>query len=386
MFSIENFYWILHQNLLKPLEIDCHYYYPFGTMQNLSRYEWQVWKPRETQHVLFHFDQEPLWTDSLGNLYDVFHYVWSPKYFKALANSEQSLIKKQLCHDRQMHDWYFFYHGFASLDWFRDSQYLGEQDSVVNHFISLNHLISHKRSYRMALTARLITLGVIDQGTVSFHGSAEDCQQEIISPYTNLSQSSRKLISKTLCTNKNLPRIVDFNDISGAASAHFGFYEYRLWQKSFLHLVNETVFYDQKLHLTEKTFKPIVSQRPFVLVAAPNNLQYLRNYGFQTFGDWWDESYDSIEDNDQRLDAIAKIIQDLCRRPMNQIREILQDMQSVLNHNKQHFFGEFRQFIVEELVDNFETCLKIWNNGRIDNRELRVKSQDLESVKQILMR
>ena len=43
------------------------------------------------------------------------------------------------------------------------------------------------------------------------------------------------------------------------------------------HIVTETIFYDNKLHFTEKVFKPIVARRPFFLVGAPGNLAYLKS-------------------------------------------------------------------------------------------------------------
>ena len=41
------------------------------------------------------------------------------------ANSEKSALKKQWINaNPPLLDWYFFFHGFAALDWFRDFQYL----------------------------------------------------------------------------------------------------------------------------------------------------------------------------------------------------------------------------------------------------------------------
>ena len=37
------------------------------------------------------------------------------------------------------------------------------------------------------------------------------------------------------------------------------------------------------MHLTEKIFKPIVNKQPFMLLAAPDNLAYLKSYGFKTY-------------------------------------------------------------------------------------------------------
>ena len=72
------------------------------------------------------------------------------------------------------------------------------------------------------------------------------------------------------------------------------------WNTSFLHVVSETVWQD-KIHFTEKVFKPIVLHQPFVVLQAPGSLEYLRSYGFKTFGAWWDEGYDDELDDIERL-------------------------------------------------------------------------------------
>lgn len=387
MISIENFYWILFDNLLKPVDLDCWYYYPFGSTANLSRENEfkSVSNPRQYNHALFHFDQEPIWIKDLGLLYDSYPMSWSSKTVKILANSEKSQIKKDICRDRNMLDWYFFYHGFAALDWFRDSQFIDDQQNISNIFLSFNHLVKKHRSYRISLLCRLIDRNIMARGSVSFHASKEHCLQEIEDGNTQLSDQSKRLIEKHITEFNALPMFIDGPTINSNASAQFGHQEYKIWQRSFVHLVNETVFYDQKLHLTEKVFKPIVSLRPFVLVSAPGNLGYLRSYGFATFGDWWDESYDDLVDPDERLDAITKIITDLCSKPFDEIKKMLADMKPVLDYNKRHFFSGFRKRIVDELVDNFDACIRIWNNGRIDGRNIP-SHPDTESVKRILLR
>jgi len=386
MISVENFYWVLFHNLLDPVDLDCWYYYPFGTKNHLSLAgEFKPWTPRRENHVLFHFDQEPIWDDNLGTAYDSPSLTWSNRIIKILANSEISEIKKNICRERGMLDWYYFYHGFASLDWFRDSQYMGEQCEVRNAFLSLNHLVRHKRSYRMSLTARFQALEILHKGTVSFHGSQKDCLDEIQDPWTQISQHSQQLVLQNLCNNLQLPIIADSVDIGGAASAGLGHREYELWQRSLWHVVNETVFYDPKHHLTEKIFKPIVCQRPFVLVASPGNLAYLRSYGFKTFDTWIDETYDTVKDHDLRLDMIAREISKFCGMTVHQLRDLHREMLPTLEFNKRHFFGEFRRMITNELVENFDTCIRIWNNGRVDDRSC-ARHPDLGSAKQTLLR
>lgn len=382
--SVENFYWALFENLLRPAGLDCYYYYPWGTKDSLIKEEFKkLESTRDFNHVFFHFDQEPLWSPQLGP-YDLDDLAWGNKFTRILANSEESVLKKQICKSRGLLDWYFFYHGFAALDWYRDAQYVAHQHEIQDAFLSLNRALDY-RDYRAALLCRMINQDIVHRGSVSFHATQQAVIAESCDPYTRLSDTSRDMIQHTLPRLTDLPWRLDTVPINGDLSARFGHQEYALWQRSLWHVVTETVFYDSKLHLTEKTFKPIVAQRPFVLAAAPGNLVYLRSYGFQTFDRWIDESYDMIQDPDLRLDAIVTEIARFAHMSVQELRDIHRDMQSVLHHNKQHFFGAFRDIIVSELVDNFDHCLRRWNNCRVDGKDLPLH-QDLESVKQILLR
>lgn len=384
MISVENFYWILYENLLKPVGLDAFYYYPFGTRENLSRNEFCPLIKKQEHHVLFQFDQEPLWDDNFGPKYDADLESWTSKLVRILANSEHSQLKRQVCRDRGLLDWYFFYHGFAALSWFADSQYLNDVTAISNAYLSMNHLVSHKRSYRLAMLAHLSQRKILRQGQISFHANKSQVQEELCSIHTQLSAANQSLIQNELDCWTDLPMTLDKDQVGGFMSASFGHREYQLWQRSFLHMVNETVFYERKLHLTEKIFKPIVSLRPFVLISAPGNLQYLRSYGFMTFSDWIDESYDFEANDDRRLAMIADEVAKLCNLPIAQLRTIHQEMMPVLEFNKKHFFTRFRDIIVNELVDNFDTCIRVWNNGRIDGRQ-RPHHPDLERVKQLLL-
>lgn len=368
--SVDNLYWVLYQLLLKPLSISCFFYHPFGTQDHLLLLEFdKIYDKPQLNHVLFHFDQEPIVQDNLG-VYEQEEVAWLFKHARFLANSEHSDLKSRMVVERQMLDWYFFYHGLAALDWYRDTQYIVEDKNINHAYLSLNHVTSPPRHYRLDLIARLIEKNIQHKGLISLHATGHDIVNAIQNPHSKLSDSSKLRISQQLARSHDLPWTVDSVSVDGSLSARCGHKEFKLWQSSLLHVVNETVFYDQKLHLTEKIFKPIVSKRPFVLVAAPGNLAYLRSYGFQTFDNWIDESYDDIEDNDLRLAAITEQIEKISSLTVKQMQDLKQDMQLVLDFNKQHFFTDFRRIIVNELVDNFETCVRIWNNGRVDGRQI----------------
>jgi len=386
MISVDNFYWVLWQQLLQPCGISCWYHYPWGTQDNIIQSEYTTFNSlADVHHVVFGYDQEPIWTESMSALYDNQGTTpWTVRYIKILANSEKSQVKRNLCKSRSFLDWYFFYHGFAALDWYRDGRTITHQHNIVNAYLSFNHIVHDRRNYRIALIARLLDRDCIHTGKVSLHANVDTISAELSKPYSNLSIRSQDLIKRNLHKMSTLPWTLDQVPVNGDLSARFGFHEHKLWQSAFLHVVNETVFYEPKLHLTEKIFKPIVAARPFLLVAAPGNLAYLRSYGFQTFDKWIDESYDQIQDADARLDAIASEIYRLQRLPLQALRRLLEEMTPVLRHNREHFYGNFRKIIVDEMTENFQQCLRIWNNGRVDDHG-RPLHPDLDQVKQLLL-
>ncbi len=77
-------------------------------------------------------------------------------------------------------------------------------------------------------------------------------------------------------------------------------------------LVFETNMYSfEEFHLSEKTVKCLNSGVPFVVASSYNFLKNLRNIGFKTYNELWDETYDDIVDASQRMDAITKLCKQL---------------------------------------------------------------------------
>lgn len=378
--SVENFYLVLYEHLLKPLGWTCAYAYPFGTKDHLChlRAPAQIIGPR----VLFHHDQEPIYVGDEAWIRDNTPVDYLPRL---LANSEQSLIKEHICQSFGLSEWYFFYHGFAALDWYRDAKFFDSDEKIQVPYLSLNHLSRKRRSYRMALVSRFYERNLHEVGRISFHSDHHDCLQEIQDKQSPLSARSKALVERNLLSRSDLPVIVDIADMHGRVSANFAHGDISLRQQAFVCLVNETVFFEPKLHLTEKIFQPIVCSRPFILAAAPGNLAYLRSYGFQTFSDFFDESYDDIQDPDQRMDRIADIVLDISSRPLGELQEMLDHMRPILDHNKRHFFTRFQEIIVDELVDNFDQGIKSWNDLRMTNRVYSTHP-DPQSVKNLLLR
>ena len=121
--------------------------------------------------------------------------------------------------------------------------------------------------------------------------------------------------------------------------------------QSLLYLVTETIATGHRQHLTEKTFKPIAMGMPFVTVASRHSLRYLRSYGFKTFGDIWDESYDDADD-EVRIEKIADLLESLDRLSQQEQQKLFQASLPIITHNWNHFYhGGFEAILWQELKD-----------------------------------
>ena len=389
MFSIDNFYYILYTNLLKPVKLRPYSFSPFGTTSLHNLQEGYGLIPNYVSknfNLTLFYDQEPLVESFFYKL--IKSEFYSFKFFKILANSEHSDLKKKICRDQRFYDWYYFFHGFAALDWYRDFQfYSSNEHSFSKVFMSLNRSVIADRSYRLLLVSNLISKNLLPYGHVSLilkdHGLGT-WQDELVDPHSKLPENSKEFIKNTISQLTN-SLTVDQIDPPGHASADCGYHAYRLNCSAFWHIVSETIFYEKKLHLTEKIFKPIVSRRPFILVAAPGNLQYLKSYGFKTFDKWIDESYDYETDNELRLFKITDEIEKLTKLSKSQQLEMFSDMQEILEYNFQHFFNTFKEIIVKELLTNYQQCILQFNNARVDDRAIPMENIDFTKVQKLLL-
>jgi len=121
-------------------------------------------------------------------------------------------------------------------------------------------------------------------------------------------------------------------------------------QNSFVNVTNETRFVSPMQYISEKSFKPIMCFRPLIMLGPPGNLNILKTWGFKTFNQWWDESYDFEKNHHKRFSMIVKIIDELLIKDKKELCDMLDSMQDVLEHN----YNIFTKFNSEfyKLVSN----------------------------------
>lgn len=108
------------------------------------------------------------------------------------------------------------------------------------------------------------------------------------------------------------------------------------YKTSYINIVNETYFFSNIIHLTEKTYKPIAFKQPFLMLAAPRSLQHIKEMGFKTFNEFWDESYDLETDHNKRFEMIIEIVKDIASWDDNKMEEFSRKVKPILDYNFMH--------------------------------------------------
>lgn len=314
----------------------------------------------ETDYVFMH-DQEPVDVDLFGPLFqDVLRRntdVWWDKYWPNKPNpfghvivSERGEYVEKLCQQYEWTPHYYFFHGWACLDWFRgyDRTFLiprARDRNPTRTFMSPNRIVAGKRDHRVLFLYNVFK-NQLEQNHIS---APRVCQYEdvdiasIAQKYINVYQDITNVFNSA-----NLPRLF-------AGEAQQEMHSYQLGnfaeaQDSLVYVPTETVYFGRRQHITEKTFKAIALEMPFVLVAAAGSLEYMREYGFKTFSSVFDESYDTELDDICRIEKVTRLLKDLNNLSVAERQQIHRHCLPMVEHNYNHFYrGAFGDRLWTEL-------------------------------------
>jgi hypothetical protein len=165
-------------------------------------------------------------------------------------------------------------------------------------------------------------------------------------------------INDSIHFDQNINEIVNsviLSDIEhdGGANVSKTHHQFLDIQKSFLYVCTETVFNYPHAYLSEKSYKGITVKRPFVILGAPGSLQLLKDYGFKTFSQWWDESYDNEKDSTRRMQSVYAIIKNVCDYSNEKLKELCGDMSQTLEYNYEHY----KTFSNNQILEFDRGCL-----------------------------
>lgn len=117
-----------------------------------------------------------------------------------------------------------------------------------------------------------------------------------------------------------------------------------VWPKAYLDtyfsVITETVFEYPYSFITEKTAKPLCAGHPFVVSSNTNFYRDLKRMGFRTFGHLIDESFDSIDNCQDRIERIAQVVKDLCQQNLHSFQTAAADVCKYNQHRMYEFVQE----------------------------------------------
>ena len=240
---------------------------------------------------------------------------------------------------------HWFANGYlCAQHWYRlykDINVVTEYKPLQHKFICANRLIDEKRSYRI----KFLNMLDVSQGQYSLLEQDPNTHRTPWEIYPD-----NQIEPHSFDEHDNSSAWINFENWSNNEVECF---EPSIWKSSFLHVVPETVV--DRIHLTEKIFKPIVLKQPFVLLNGAGGLEYLRSYGFKTFSDFWSEEYDTIDNLDQRLQSAANVVNYVGSCSLSELEQMRDKMKPILEHNYNWFYNGFADKCWAELETNIKS-------------------------------
>jgi hypothetical protein len=243
---------------------------------------------------------------------------------------------------------YWWSHAMIARDWYRfakiDRSLDYDLSDIKKDFNIYNRAWRGTREYRLKFTEMMLEENLQHTSSIKFSAVDGDCHYK-----DHIFKNAK------FCVGRDL-EILEPNSTAPSFSADYDSGDY---QAHAIDVVLETIFDDQRIHLTEKILRPIACGKPFLLVSTPGALGYLRNYGFKTFDGIIDESYDLVEDPLERLGSIISTMKKISALSPDQKKDLYQKLHAIADFNKQLFWSEeFGNMIINELFGNYQRALE----------------------------
>lgn len=235
---------------------------------------------------------------------------------------------------------------YMSIKYSRGYEFIGgyEPRNKGKLFLCYNKL---DREHRLRLVNKMLEMNLVDKSYYSFEGNANfvneiDKLHPAIYPYIRINKNLFP-IRLNITQERSNPVDIRPDDL------HY-------FKDSYFSVITETVFYSESvtnqhnqspiedcMFITEKTYRCFALLHPFILMARPHALKELRRQGYKTFSPYIDETYDSIENDEERFAAIIKEIKRLCNQTGAEWLSWQEEIRGIVEYNQEHFH-EYRDF------------------------------------------
>lgn len=300
------------------------------------------------QNSNFVTDHKIFWLRTLSPV--PYHLCQTPIVVHSEANSTAvRTLEQQGC--ATVH---WFSHAALAKDWFRyaehDHDLQHKQSLATNRFLIYNRAWTGTREYRLAFADMLAAKQLVPY-----------CKTSLSFTDSDRHYSQHTWRRPTWKVSTKLEDFYQLNTYTSNASADYSSEDYK---HKIIEVVLETIFDTDHISLTEKSLRPIATATPFILAAPAHSLQYLRNYGFETFEPWINESYDLETDAHTRLIMIVQEVQRLADLNPKCFARVMDNCQQIAYRNREKFFHKnFQTQVFDEYYDNMQKAIAYANTN-----------------------
>jgi hypothetical protein len=259
---------------------------------------------------------------------------------------DKSLITISTANEKSSHDEYKVVYSDYNIvaanfdtsrsvyEWNKEKLYgmfIGRADAARVRAIHTHHNFEYKQHGITSFNDNLfLTMDKLELVKYFFHSNQTYNEMISIKPYSDIGP----VIS---------PPITPANDTQDWS---------KVYEKIAIEIVCETSTLPNCTDFSEKTFRPLYYKRPFLLIGSPGQLKYLNDIGYKTFDGIITEDYDHLSGM-QRVDRVFEILHQLIES--GSIYTLLDQCQSILDHNQKTVVNECRRQQIAQLIKNRQT-------------------------------
>ena len=182
------------------------------------------------------------------------------------------------------------------------------------------------RVHRSKIVSELFRSGLDKDGYISYIGNYGEDLPINSDLQPELDDDTIKYFIDTIVPR--LPIALDLEKDVELIEPYLGnSYIHEMYTNSYFNILTETSYnYENtiignNIFPTEKIYRAIFGMQPFIVVSNVGYLKHLSSMGFETFPEFFDESYDEIENPWNRMDTILVQIKEICSLSNEEIHD-----------------------------------------------------------------
>lgn len=264
------------------------------------------------------------------------------EYFPGLAVAHEDWFRTEFW-DRKLQFWPRLQHR------------LEDKDKL---FLCYNRHWNHNRQY---FVHDLWRSNLIKLGLVSLAAPTPEERIQIKNPmaWSNWSHNMVDMLTRADGVDEfldTLPLLIDV-DLKENMAHHITLEHYA---STYLSVVTETWAFNTTAFFTEKIYKSIMAEHPFVVLSGQHYLKYLRQQGFKTYSPYINEAYDEEENEFKRAQMIIKELERISKLSPTALEEFYLGTKEIASYNRS---------VLETNPNYGSNILKLWNNKYHINKE-----------------